>query len=268
MGLKILSKFLSGLLVLALLLLIVNWVTGQTVLSSSYLKGELKDADAYSRLSGAFSSEVAKQASIQDPQLAATIQDVITPEAVQERVDPALEQFEGYLKGEDEPPQIDVADLVTQLQTAGVPVGDTTELSEPIQLVPQQQEATPLTKNAGSTKALSAAVAVLLLAALAFLSWKTKRYTTLPNVAIVCGVLLGLLALFMLFIPDVLDNVVKFGGNSNTFSSIAADLAKNISHDLGVRYGIISLVLLVLGIALHTVLRSVRSTPTPKPTQK
>jgi hypothetical protein len=251
--LNFLSKILAGILVLVTLSVVASIILGQTLLSSDYMKDQLKQADAYARLSTGISKQLSQNVGVENPQITAAIQQVITPEILQQRIDPALAQAEDYYKGNGPPPEIKVDDLIAQAQAAGIPIQDDSQLSKPIQLAPANQDKPPLTQKFSNVGVVSIILAAVLVVSLAIISWKTGRYTILPTVAITCGILLGLIALFLLFSQSALDHIIKFDFNSNAYAGIAHDLTKNISHDLGMRFGIVALIFVTAGIVTRIV---------------
>jgi hypothetical protein len=261
--LNLLSKFLASLLVLVSLSIIASFILGQTLLSSEYMQQQLKDAKAYSRLSEALSKQVADSVAADNPQIEATIQQVITPDTLQQRVDPALSQLEEYYKGNAPPPQIEVNDLLAQIQAAGVPIETNSDLATPIQLAPESKTK-PVTAKFGAIGIIAVILALVLIAALAFLSWKAKRYTILANVAISIGIATGLIAIFLLFAPGVFDHFVQFDANSNIYAGILHDLARSIAQDIGRRYALFAAVFLVLGIAARIVISRAARPATPQ----
>lgn len=246
---NILSKFLASLLVVVTLGMVASLIISQTIMNSEYMKQQLKDADVYARLSTALSSQIITDSNVAaTPELTASVEDVITPEALQAKIDPTLEQAEAYYKGEGSPPQIEVADFVSQLQAAGVPIEANAETTEPIVLGPSNQQKKPITSNVNGVRTISIVCAIVLLVALALISWKSQRYKILPNVAIVCGVLLGIFGGLLLLGRGAADRFVHIEEGSNNYGEIAQDLAGAISHDIGMRYVIIAVTLLVIGI--------------------
>jgi hypothetical protein len=252
-----LTKLLAGIVVIVSLSVIANLIASQTLFSSSYVKQQFTKIDAYNRLSKTLSEEAAKQTGIDNPQVTAAIQQVVTPETLQQRIEDAITQGEAYYKGEGQPPTINVSDLTDQLQTAGVPITANSELNRPIELVPTTHNATnatPATAKLQGVKVVSIVLLVLLLIALVAVSITAKNYTILPNVFIACGIALIPIALLLSLSAGIFDHYVKFDVSTNAYTAIAHDLVKNISTDIGHRYALIAVALLAVGVISRLIL--------------
>lgn len=250
-----LSKFISTLLALLLFGIIVLGICTQTVFSSHYLEGKLTDVHGYSRLSVALSNELAQQNSgLGDPMLSSQVQSILTPTVLKQKINGALEQFEAYNRHGGPKPVIDLTDLAAKAQAAGLDVSADSNLNRPINLSGTEKlhEVSQGLKLAG----YGTLVAVVILAlALILICWHRRRFAALPDVLIWVGILTGLLALFFGLVPGVAAHFIKLGSNADSFSAIAQDLATNVSHDLGKRFGIVAAILLVIGITVRLWLR-------------
>lgn len=255
-----LSKLIASLLVSVLAGAIITAVTNQTVLSSHYVENKLASTNSYVRLSDALNTEIAKKASA-DPAAAdagsagpmstdmtAKLQGIITPTVLQTKINGALDQLQAYYRGNGALPTIDLTDLAPQVQAAGIPLPADSPLSKPIQLGGSEK-----VRSAGKTfdhvRLGTIVTSVLLIAALLAVSWQRHRYAALPDVVIVVGVLIGLLALIFGLTPGLAAHYIKFDTSSNAFASIGSDLATAIAHDLARYFGIIAGVCLAAGIA-------------------
>lgn len=241
------SKLLASLLASVLATAIITGVANQTVLSSRYLEGQLASTNSYTRLSSALSTEITKDAGSLPPSAASQVQAVITPDVLRTKLNGALEQLQAYYRGNGSAPTIDLSDLASQVQAAGVPVGQDNPLTKPIQLG-GNTNAKGATKTFDTVRVSTLAASVVLVALLLAVSWERHRYAALPDVVISVGVLIGLLALAFALAPSLAAHYLKFDTTSNAFASIGKDLATDIAHDLGRRFGIIAGLCLVLGI--------------------
>ena len=253
MVLKVASKFVSSLLVLTLSSAIVTLVLSQTVFSSQYLEGKLAETDSYVKLSTALSQEAAKSSALPIPNADQLIQGVVTPDVVKTKLDSALEQFQAYYQGKGPAPVLDLSDIANQAQALGVPIGDNTELSKPIQLTPAGTSRKP-GQAFNNIRQYTFILSAVLLLVLVLICWKRHNYKPLPNVLISVGILLGIWAVFFSFTPGLLDRILKNSVDSNAFAAIFQGLAETIAHDLGKRYGIIALISLGVGIVVHVLL--------------
>ncbi len=252
MLLKWLSHLLSSLLVASLCALIISTVLSQTLMSSHYLEGQLTKADAYNRLSVALSAQVVQQSdAAANPLVATAVSKILTPDVLKQKINTAIDQLSLYYQGKGPAPSVDLSEFAPQVQAAGVPLPADNQLFQPIKLVPDsgtnKTVAYPGKSFAGAHAAalLSTIMLTLLLAAV---SWQRRRYGALPGVAITVGVFVGALALILRSSVGALDHYIKFSTSSNAFAPLAHDLAKNITMDIGNRFGIIALICLVVGI--------------------
>ena len=272
MLLKWLSKFLSGLLVLSLGGLIISAVTSQTIMSSSYLESQMDKVDAYSRLSSALSSEVSKQAGLAgNSQAVALVSSVLTPAALKQKINAALDQLTLYYQGKAAAPSIDLNGFAPQLQATGIQLPADSALSRPIKLTRgggTNNVAAYPARSFADTRTAAIIASVLLTLALLTVSWQRRRYGALPGVFITVGALTGLGALALSLVPGLFDHYVKFNTASNAFASLGRDLAEDIIRDLGRRYGIIAGVCLAAGTALRIVAASLQpKNPAPESRQ-
>jgi len=267
MLLKWLSHLLAGLLVASLCGLIVSTVMSQTLMSSHYLESQLTKTNGYNRLSGALVNQVSQQAGLPgNPEINAAVQNILTPAVLKQKINTALDQLSLYYQGKGTAPTIDLTDLATQTQAAGVPLPADSPLSKPIKLVPDSGTKNTVTypgKSLASTRTTTIITSILLILALAAISWQRQRYGVLPNVLISVGVLIGLLALVLHMGPNLANHYIKFSTTLNAFAALGRDLAENIVRDLARRFGIIAGACLIAGIALRIV--AAKSLPRTNP---
>lgn len=247
-----LSKLVSALLVSILFGIIILAVFAQTIFTSRYLEGKLADTHAYSRISVALSNDLVNQdGNAADRTTASQVRSIITPEVVKQKVNGALEQFEAYNLHNGAVPKIDLTDLAGEARAAGLDVSADSNLSKPITFdsAAKMQRISSDLKLAGYSTLAAAAVLLILLV---IICRRRRKYAALPGVLISLGVLTGLMAVFFIFVPNAAAHFIKFGsGDVNSFVAIARDLATDISHDLGKRFGVVAGILLVVGISLR-----------------
>jgi hypothetical protein len=243
-----LSKLLAGILVSVLSGAIVLLVLDHTVLSSHYLQGQLTQVNAYTKLSGAISTELAKNTETDNPQMVATLRTIITPAVLQQKITSALDQLEAYYKGNGPAPQIDITDLVAKAQAAGVPVPQDSNLNKPISLG-NNVAVKNIGTQIGGVQLVTVLAALLLAVLLMVVSWERHKFAVLPDILITLGLLFGVLAALLAFTPGFVDTHLKLNLDSNAFAGVGRDLAESIARDLGKRFAIIAGVSLVVGIA-------------------
>lgn len=243
-----LSRIVAGFLVSALCLAVVFTVFDHTVFNSHYLENRAAKINAYTRLSTALSTELSKDANVSsDPQLDASLQKILTPAILQQKINSALDQLQAYYKGSGPVPTIDLTSQVAQAQAAGLPIPQDNPLNKPITISSNTQVKGVSKKFAGvRLMSLLAVVGALLL--LLFLSWERHRYAVLPDVAIVCGLMLGLVGAAFWMLPSLVNRFAKIDFSSNAFAGIAHDLASNIAQNLGETFLIIAAVLFGVGL--------------------
>jgi hypothetical protein len=262
MVLSWLSKLLASILVAVLVSTVVTTVLDQTVLSSTYLEGQLTSTNSYTHLSTALSKQVATDAGTVDPTLVSAIQGVLTPAVIKTKLDSTLEQLQAYYKGNGQPPVIDLTDIAAQAQAAGVPIGQDTDLTKPITLG-SGDKAKGVGNTIKSVRTATLVASLVLIVLLGLLSWKRRKYSILPNVLISVGVFIGLLALALSLAPHLIDQYVKINAGSSSFTAIGHDLAASIAKDLGKRFGIIAAICLVIGIGVRIILTRLKPKPVP-----
>ena len=260
-----LSKFLASILVSVIFCAGLTLVLDSTVLSSHYIEGQLVKTDSYPRLSTALSQEVAKKSDSTDPQVQAKLQTVLTPQVLQQKTTSALDQMQAYYKGHGPAPVIDLTDLATKAQAAGVPIGDGSGLNKPISISPNNQ-VKDVAQTFRTIKLATILGSLVLVGLLLLVSWERHKYAALPDVLIVVGVLFLLFAIVFSFAPRFADHFIKLDSSSSAFTSIGRDLAYSIARDLGKHFGLIALLALAVGIGTrvwvphihHQVANSVR----------
>jgi len=243
-----LSKILASMLVAVLASAVVTTTLNQTVLSSHYVEGKLASTNSYQRLSTALTDQISKDAANTGNAAVATqIQSIITPTVLQQKINSALDQLQAYYRGNGPLPVIDLTDLAVQAQAAGIPIPADSGINKPIVLSSNEQ-ARGLSKSFDQVRMGALITSLVLVAALLAVSWERHRWAALPDVLIVVGVLVGLLALAFSAVSGMAGHYVKFDTSSNAFAMIGRDLAAVIASDLARRLGIIAGLFLAVGI--------------------
>lgn len=251
---SLLSKFLAGLLVSVLCSAIITIIMSQTLLSAHYIEGRLTAVNGYNRLSTALTQEVSQEAgATNNPEVNAKLQSILTPTALEQKINTALDQLQQFYQGKAPAPTITLNDLATQAQAQGIPVQQTTTLTQPIELAgngakTSQTNQTNVAKTFDHIRLTTILTAGALTAALLALSWRRHRYSTLPDVLVGVGVLMGLIALTFYLSTGLANHYIKFSTTSNAFAELGRDLAENIVRDLGWRFAIIAVVCFVAGL--------------------
>jgi len=248
---SLLSKLVASLLVASVCGAIITAVLSQTILNSHYLEGQIARVNGYSRLSDALSNEVSDQTDPADTsQVAATVRGILTPSVLQQKINGALNQLQLYYEGKGSVPVINLNDLATQAQAAGVPMGQNSDLFTPITLGSSNSTARvqKVARTFNGVRTATIAASLLLALALLVLSWRRHRYTALPSVLISMGIFMGLTALTFYLSADLVKHFIGFTTASNAFASLGSDLVENVAHDLARRFSIIAAVCLVVGV--------------------
>lgn len=258
MLLSSLTKFLASLLAVTLLVAIVTVTVDSTLLNGDYIKGQLASTNSYNKLSSAISDELNKSVVAANPNMppaavaiaSGQLQRIFTPDLIKSKLNSAVEVLEAYMRGSLQLPAVDMRDVVARAQAAGVPIPPDNSLSKPVTLITTTNNNVQNAQQTFERVKLGAIISsVVLVLALLALSWERHRFATLPDVAIVLGVLLGLVALGLSLAPGLLDSQLKLDFSSNAFATIGHDLVSSIIQDLGKRFTVYAIVLLVLGVA-------------------
>ena len=226
-------------------------VLNQTVLKSKYLEDKLAATDSYSRLSVALTDQIAKQADNPeapvDPAQVEKLKGILTPALLQTKINGALDQFESYYRGNGQVPTLDLTDVVAQAEVAGIPIPQDADIRKPVSLG-SNQKARDVSKGFDQAHTGAVIASVVLVAALLFVSWERHKWAALPDVLIIVGVLLGLLAAAFSMASGMAGDYVKFDAHDNAFAMIGRDLASVIAGDLAKRLGILAAVFAVVGV--------------------
>jgi len=255
MGKRWLLRFLAGLLTASLCSVIITTVLNQTVLNSHYLENHIAAINGYSRLSSDISGEVAKQAGLTNiPGATNALQGIITPDAMKQKVNSALEGMQAYEQGKGSAPSINLSDLASQAQAAGLPLGQAGDLfQQPVTLGPQNSGKGHPALNLSGVRTATLITTVLLAVLVGLLSWQWRRYGTLPNVLIGVGLLMLMVAALTYVGPGELSRYLKFTSGSYAFAILGRDLVQNIARDVAHRFAVIAAVCLVTGIIARIV---------------
>ncbi|TAH36707.1 hypothetical protein EYC59_00830 [Candidatus Saccharibacteria bacterium] len=257
------TKVISSLLLLALIGLTLNIVLNQTVLSTTYLDGQLKKADAYHKLSVAITDELVHNTTSMDPELSAKVQSIVTPEVLEQRIPGALQQLEDYMKNGGSAPQVDVSDLVAQARAAGVDIPANSSLDKPITIGQAgSYKIQPPSKTAKLVNTLMVVAAVMLGATLVLVCWLRRDFRPLARLATWYGVVLGLIALVLWFAPDILASRIHFAA-VNIFASVSQEIATAIAKDIAKRFVTIAALALAVGIPAWILLAKLQKRATP-----
>jgi hypothetical protein len=268
------SRFIAAILVSLITVAVLAQVFDATLLSSKYLTQTASRSGIYSSLSVSLTNQLIKQLNSHSsvsgpvtPQQTAVIQSVITPGLIKTKVDSALTGIQAYYKNNGPTPTISLSDVTAQLQAEGLPVATNSNvLTKPIN-INGNQKIREQVKNFEEVKLLATLAAVVLLSLLLFLSWEEHRWKILPDIVIINGAIFGILSLIFIFGIRVVDKYGKLNANSNDLVNTANNYAKALTHGVGEIMGIISVILLVVGIAGRILLRNTGKSNDQKNTQ-
>jgi hypothetical protein len=272
MLLSALSKVLSTLLVMTIVGATLMMVFSQTVLNSHYLEGKLDATNSYERLSTALTDQISKQATkeagnAEKQQFAAKLAPLITPQLLRSKIDSGLDQMQAYYRGNGPLPVIDLTDIATQAQAAGIPIPEDSGINKPIPLGVSERGKS-YSHTFDNMRQGTIMSIVVLTAALLTVCWQRRKWVALPDVLIAVGVLLGLLVLIFTATSSGLAHSIKFDTDSNAFSVLGRDLASAMAKDLAGRLGVIAAVFGVVGIGARILVGRIGSsgpaTPVPK----
>jgi hypothetical protein len=224
---------------------------GQTLLSAHYIEGRFESINGYTRLSSALSDEVSKQADIaSNPQITAQVQAILKPAVLQQKINGALDQLQLYYQGKGPVPVINLSDLASQAQAAGVPLGQDSSLLKPIPLASANNstQAQKVGQTFDHVRLTTILTSLILIVALLVVSWERHRYAAVPDVLMNVGILMGLVALIFYLAPSLASHYIKFSTTSNAFESLGKDLVIAIIRDLARRFAIIAGSAFIVGL--------------------
>jgi hypothetical protein len=248
MWLSVLSKFISTLLTTALMGLVITTTLHQTVMNSQYLEGKMTQVDGYNRLSVALSDEASQRVpEAVRPMAAEKLRTILTPEVLRVKVNTALEQLQAYYNGNGPRPTIDLTDLASQIQAAGIPLPENSGITSPIHLAGGQDAPKSGNTFAAVQNGMLVSVLVLTLALLA-VCWQRRKWVALPNVLIATGILLGVVALIFAAMSGVVVHAINVDTDAAAITLLVRDIASAITSDLAKRVGIIAAVVGAVGI--------------------
>jgi len=243
-----LSKLLASLLVAVLAGATITAVLNQTLLNSHYIEGKLDSTNSYNRLATALSDQISTQAANKgDAATAAKLHTLITPQLLRTKTTSALDQLQAYYRGNGPQPVIDLRDLATQAQAQGIEVPADSAINKPIAITSNSQ-LRDVSKTFDHIRIATIIASAVLVVALLAVSWERHRYAALPDVLIVVGVLVGLLAIAFSAISGMAGHYTKLSTDSNVFAPIARDLAAAIASDLARRLGMYAGLFAAVGI--------------------
>jgi hypothetical protein len=244
-----LLRFLAGILTASLCSIIITTVLNQTILNSHYLESRIAAINGYNQLSTDISNEVANQAGLANiPGASTALQGIISPDVMQQKVNGALDGLQSYYQGKGSAPTINFNDITSQAQAAGVPLGQSSDLFQPVTLGPQSSGTSHPVLDLQSIRNTTLLTSVVLAVVVGLLSWKWRRYVALPNVAISVGVCMALIAVLIYLVPGNLSHYLTFSSGSYVFATLARDLIQNIARDLAHRFGLIAAICVGAGI--------------------
>lgn len=256
------SRLLAGLLVSLLFIATIGFTVNQTVLNTSYIDGQFKKVDAYTKLSNGIVDQVVKNTgttNIPAGQLAAKLHSIITPAVVEQRLNGTLGQISSYYKQGGAVPTLDVSDLVSQAQAAGVPV-QAGNFAKPIQLNAVTDTKKVSDQLHAAQIGLIGALILLAVTIVAIAIYK-RNYIPLANIFISLGLSVAASGVLGYILVSKLSNHLAINSTNNTFVGLGRDLVKNIGQDLSKRFAITGIIILVVGIITRLLLGRLNTQP-------
>jgi hypothetical protein len=250
------NRFMASALTTLLFVVVVLFAASQTFLDGQYIKTQLKDQNAYNRLSTAISSDIAKNADdVTTPQNQVTsqLQTIITPQILQQRLTKTIDEVQAYYQDKGPVPTLDVSDLVDKAQTAGLPAPDDSKLQGPIKLT----AATKAKSFSTAAKAIGAAMLaliLLLIIGIFVIARKRHNYKTFTAVLTSLGIMLSVTGAALLIVPHIFNKLYTFNPSTNPFGALAHDLALGILHDFALHLLIPGLAILAIGILIRVLI--------------
>ncbi len=199
---KLLSRLLSSLFVLALVAGVGAWELNRTLWNANYLQQKAQETHLADGLARALPG-VLLSGSGASPATLVAMQQIITPRFVQAQLDIIVPQTQQYLQGSGTAPQLNLAVVANQLQAAGFSVPP--RVAQPQAVLPKSVNALLMNISQHSHQLVwLAPLVALLLAGLIFVLSGHRRWRALAGACLSAAVSVAVLAGIALVLPGVL----------------------------------------------------------------
>lgn len=246
---KRLSKLISGLLATVLFAVTLSWVLDSTVFNAQFMKSRAQEANLYQGVAEQLPQLVTSGGQrTDDPNAVRTqelLKSVVTPEYVQNKLEPFLDSLETYLRGEGPPPVLDLTDLGRQATAAGLDVPPDTALTKPTAIFAPKEGSRseegphPILRLMQAVLRIGSILALLLAGLLMLVNHGFHRLTVLAKVLLTAGIFCALAALLLRLAPNLLGVMI----NSNQDLGALKGPLKQLMTSMGLEIG--SLLLMV-----------------------
>lgn len=229
---KILAKFLSGLLVVALSSAIMVICLDATILKASFITAKADQTTIYNSISSQLIDGIASNNGVEQPMVKTELSSVITPGYVKSKLAAYLQGLENHYRLGGAAPQLDLSDLPGQLSAAGVtlPADAQTKLNDQInQQLGQSSKAPPLAgiyHTSASAKLGLWLAAIVLAILLVLISPGNRRLRALAKAFFGTALLLGVYYVILRYLPSfAAGRIAMTGGNNPLLGSVNQLLA-------------------------------------------
>ncbi len=247
---KILAGLLSSLLVVLVLSSCLTLALRQTVLNTTYISNKISSTHLTTDISAALPAVISSKAGDgpDTKQVAAVAQKVLTPQALQTKVDLALTQLNDYLNRSGPTPQLDLRDLAAQAKAQGfeLPAEVTTQpftlKSETAQKIKQGYEI------GNKAYFVSLTTTLVLLLILFLICVKEKTYKFLISLFLFSALLQTALFVITKYLPSFI--APKIPQSDVAFRSLqtaAEAFAWSVLSDVGQWFLVFAITFFVLG---------------------
>ncbi|MFI5240585.1 MAG: hypothetical protein ACHQUB_02660 [Candidatus Saccharimonadia bacterium] len=256
---NLLGKFCAFLLVLSLTLTVSIYILSATLLSAKYLENKAASTNLYSEIATALPASIASGSSPTDSQMIQqTLSSVLTPQYLQNKINPYLDGIASYYESNGPTPQISLTDLGSQLQTQGITVPTGSGLDTAIVFSGPKAVKTAF-NYFELLRILTPILSLLLIAAVFFLYQGWHRIIAFVRVCVSAALTEAVIFLLFKATPSLLSSVVSSKASGNQVATILVNFFKIVLGDLANDYGkaaigfvIAAILILLVGIGLKS----------------
>jgi hypothetical protein len=241
---KLLSKFIGGILILTISTVTLAYIMSATLLSADYYKAKANELHLYETLSTSIPGNIAGG----DPATQAALTSIVSNAYVQQKLNPFLDGIQHYYFDNAPAPQIDFSDFAAEAQRQGIVIPPDSGVTKPI--VFQDPGLKQYLSQVAAIKLYGLILALLLAAAMIGINKGRHRFTALGKTLIVAGIWEGVIFLLLQVLPGVAESFIKGQKDIGPLQPILIDLFKSVLADIGHEFGLVAIGLAIAGAAL------------------
>lgn len=243
-----LKKLIATLLVLVITATISTYILSGTLLNAHWLESKASSQHLYSSLTHALPATLVPGASSDATAAQQGLSRLATPNYLQTKVNPFLEQFQDYAQGSGPTPQLDLTDLAAEAQRQGVAIPVDSPLKQPLRYNAPANLKTAFTWF-NLLKLVGPIIGLALLVLLILLHRGWHRFTAITKVCLAAAFSQGLLFLLFKLTPGLLDSLIKSKADTGPLAPLVVNFFKSVLGDVATNFGKAAIGLVVIGIA-------------------